>query len=254
MNYLWFTVVLIGLSVAFIPDIDKTVSIECDLGAVAVGEEVLCPFTVQEADLSQGGPGGEVTVRTQVELIDSTGSSSTFCENARVSIVYLNGDYGGSNEYMNLYEGLTTDPAELLQECPGNGVDHECEVIDCPEAGGDVSLSGSYGVGSSVDLTMFVSDAVDGVHWNGRILCNEDAFKIDSTVTFKCTKAVDACGARGHALRHDCSCESQCDGRFCNTLNFVEGKLGQSLSSGLCPGGDACCCSCQNCPGHLPYE
>eukprot|EP01083_Nonionella_stella_P027457 75597_1 len=191
MKYTWFMVLLIGLTIA---SIDKTVSVgDCDLGTVAVGGVLECPFTVQEDDSVLGGEGDTVTVRNQLQLIDSTGSTNSFCENARVSIVYFNGDYGDAHEYMNLYEGLTTDEADLVQNCAGNGIDQECVYIDCPLVGGDTALSNSYAVGSSVDLTMYVSAGVDGLHHDGvTMLCSgrENILKIDSAVTFKCTKAV----------------------------------------------------------------
>eukprot|EP01083_Nonionella_stella_P281969 959691_1 len=185
--YAWFTMVLIGLNVA--TDIHKTYSAgNCDLGPVAVGDEIQCPITVQEEDATPVGEGDTLTIYNHLQLI---GSSSSFCENARVSIVYFNGDYGDAHEYMKLYEDVSTYSGDLLQECHGNGKERECVDIDCPLNGSDTALRKSYAVGSIVNLTMYVSAGVDGVHHDGRLLCEgkNDTFKIDSVVTFKCIKA-----------------------------------------------------------------
>eukprot|EP01083_Nonionella_stella_P158805 517315_1 len=58
-------------------------------------------------------------------------------------------------------------------------------------------------------------------------------------------------------LPHACECNNSCkeENIYCNTYEFVFGKVGGlSPDEIMCPQSKVCCCSCQNCPGYISTQ
>ena len=140
--------------------------IDCNIGSIEFGQDISCSIDVtfhDNEDIIKNDNGANVhpvTITSIFNIIDSTQYTS-FCDNPRMTYKYIENDFDAHDEYIHLYESST---GSLIANCGLNGEDETCELETCII---DHSLSDDYSYSSFIEIRVYVSAAVDGIHHDG---------------------------------------------------------------------------------------
>eukprot|EP01083_Nonionella_stella_P005904 17047_1 len=157
-----------------------------------------------------------------------------------------------SSGNLRCYSHNNGDPAMIGQQ---NGYN---DIWGCAQDGSPYLYGGGGTYDDCGQLTAFVGQGTKG-GWvftgastmeavttklilttpsSGGVLCCEDDAVVESA----------SCVYAGIALSpsHDCTCQANCDGNYCNSIEKVAEHTGDNPDY-VCDSGTTCCCHCANC-------
>jgi len=170
-------------------NLDAKLTLDCDDIVVHTeSQQVTCDFSTMDADgascsadvvyedLIQG-------VTSDIEYVTTFSFPNLQCFNPRLSLDFVQQDFGEDDEFLKVYDGDTTTSSELAQ-C-GTLHDTDCGYHSCLD---DRELDGDAR-NDEVSVTILVSAEVDGLNDDAGQFCEGN--NLDAKLTLTC----DACNA-----------------------------------------------------------
>jgi len=139
-----------------------------------------CSTDVKFHDFSYG-------VTEDIEILLRFRFTGQMCQNPKISMEFVQQDFGGSNEYLRVYEGAATTDLELAQCGTVDGWRiGDCGYHNCLDA----KALGESNMLGKVNLLIYVPAHVDGLHHSPAAgeVC-PGGYNLDAKLTLTCDAA-----------------------------------------------------------------